>query len=211
MTFTIEKLSKMTMVEIMNEMNSMKKEIIDLKENLDMSVKDAMKDLTLNEDKIKELEEIVKESGQHGLKCVLEMEAEITKLKEEHKLKINKEVKARKDLFTSEDLRNRVEDLNSEFIIKHNKTITKWRRNHENYEKMEQENKRLTEKLKLTEKINKKNVGSMDMTIEELEAEIKNSYNDLEEEQNKHERQENRITVLENKLRTIKRTIGNFK
>ena len=38
MTFTIEKLSKMTMVEIMNEMNSMKKEIIDLKENLDMSV-----------------------------------------------------------------------------------------------------------------------------------------------------------------------------
>ena len=75
----------------------------------------------------------------------------------------------------------------------------------EKMNKMEQENKRLTDE------INKKKVGSMGMTIEELEKEIKNAYQDLEDEENKNEKQENKITLLENKLRGIKRMLGNFK
>ena len=103
----------------------------------------------------------------------------------------------------------------------------------EKMNKMEQVNKRLTESIilykndlgekkeeirdltgylnKMGEEINKKKVGSMDMTIEELEKEIKNAYQDLEDEQNKNEKQENKITLLENKLRGIKRMLGNFK
>tara|TARA_R110000737_G_scaffold136629_1_gene167517 strand:+ start:131 stop:499 length:369 start_codon:yes stop_codon:yes gene_type:complete len=106
----------------------------------------------------------------------------------------------------------------------------------EKMNKMEQENKAKTESLILLKneckekreenkrlvgymnkmgeeraELLKKKVGSMDMTIEELEKEIKNAYQDLEDEENKNEKQENKITLLENKLRGIKRMLGNFK
>ena len=77
-----------------------------------------------------------------------------------------------------------------------------------------EENKRLVGYMnKMAEEraeLLKKQVGKMDMTIEELEVEILKSYNDLEEEQDKNEKQENKITLLENKLRGIKRMLGDF-